>query len=259
MQPHIVFAFDMGSVNYAAAAIAYRPARQPPRPRKRKRDAERPPQPPPIEAESVRLMSMRIFNLKAGGVTMAAFDAASDGGTETTVTVHPPVAYDSNATLPYLCRMVGVALKSWAYLAAHRDETSIESQVDHLIGGAVRTPENFGLACATLAAIPLVDELCGPEDAPGRPEITWTAKKQGVTRGLSYSENKAHKAKSVATAMALMREQHDEDALAFLTRLASTQHLKLDDVCDSYNMAVHKARKLYPTVTVNTADVERNY
>jgi hypothetical protein len=220
-----IIGFDMGSVNYAGAVIEHTPAE------KRRVNASAA-LPPPVP-EHTLLLSARFINLKADRVK-ARFDRRKGG--DQTFSVAPRLDYESEVSTIELIRRLAPHLRAWRDLweLPLRDVWIEVPGGGKPIPGGGDTKEgqgafvNWQLLAATIAIIAGIDA----ERGLGARGIYQSAKKADVPRGTKYSENKAHKALSIAAMTASARANGDLLALRFVEALD-----KQDDVCDAYNLA----------------------
>ncbi len=224
---------DMGSRHLNWNIIAYK--RLGPRiPRSRKKDAP----PPPVRPEHWRVVSWRAIDLEADAV-YGSYDAPRVGPPDSWAM--PWQHLPGTKTLPNgfkpqlkvdIYRHASTHLRPWAAFADTLCPTHIEVQMRN-------NQSMVELSKAHFSMIEMHDQHCGR--APYARTMDFTAKKAGVERGAGCSDDKAHKAASIAHMHAAVAAQHDVGAQQWLARMACVGW-KLDDPADAMNMALHRAR-----------------
>lgn len=251
---------DIGPVNCVVLSIVYTPADAPTRGKKRKAfDAVDAPR---LRPEKCIVESVLYMNLK-GGRKVAYLE-------KDTFHVHRPMQYEPDTSLNDCITALEECIYDWSFLREHPTAPFYsEMQVDQLKGMkrsqyemmqvrdindppgpieevtyTVKVPINYAISAAITAVIRSVDRYNNARAGMEKRQILQTAKKAGVLRGTQYSEDKRHKAASIAQARREMAIFGDLNALNFLHALEKAPHLKADDFADAYNMALHRAR--YP-------------
>lgn len=220
--PRHIVGFDMGSVNYACAMIAHKPAE------KRRANASTA-LPPPVPEHTI-MLSARFINLKADKV-MAKYDR--DRPPHEAISISSREPYPSDVAIIDLIQRLAPHLRQWRPLW----ELPLPDVWIEVPGGGQPRPGekkddgafvNWQLMAATIAIIAGIDA----ERNVGTRKIHQSAKKADVPRGTQYSANKEHKGLSVAAMKSCARTNGDAMAVRFVEALH-----KQDDVCDAYNLA----------------------
>lgn len=240
-----VCGMDMGPVHLAYCILAYRTTTvDDTHSHKRKFDEKLEEMKP-----TYRVVSMRLINLERNCV-YGAYDAPPNFKCWATARQNlPPLPTfseeesKSKTKKPqlkaFIFRAIYDQLRQWECFRELGPECPvfIEQQVDHLDRNR-ELPINFALSKSHVAAIEAIDQADG--HAFGARPISFPAKKEGVSRGKSYSKDKAHKEASIQVMKDDLHLQKDEDALKFIAILERLGW-KLDDPADARGIAKQQA------------------